>query len=229
MENYDEWLKKNQSLLDQFVRCNSVLEAKELLRIHGSPICTEHGQSYVMLGCLKASMRGDEETATRMARCAETLAQLHDLAVNCNMPVMSRNVIGRFFETYERKPEARDCFQQGMDVFMQRVQDRAAVKLKEEMDEEEKQQKTDKHMLVDVMRDMPLEERMAPGGLDPVEVFDSLPPALQECFKTGSNEMMQRAAVEVPDFEQLLKRCEDAGLWRRGEKNAVPEDDKEEG
>ena len=38
--------------------------------------------------------------------------------------------------------------------------------------------------LVEAMKEMTKEERMsmAPGGLDPLEVFESLPPEFQECF-----------------------------------------------
>lgn len=35
--------------------------------------------------------------------------------------------------------------------------------------------------LAEVMHDMSVEERMGPGGLDPVEVFATLPVELQEC------------------------------------------------
>merc|ERR1712096_164829 len=132
----------------------------------------------------------------------------HDLGSAANMPVMSRNVIGRFFETFERKPEARDAFEQGVDSFCERVRERAVVKAKE-LEEEEKAEaaEPETRLLVDAMYDMKPEDRQGPGGLDPVEVFESLPPLMQKCFKSGSSEMMQKAGDDIPDFEHHIHRC----------------------
>ncbi len=45
---------------------------------------------------------------------------------------------------------------------------------------EEAEQRGEKVVLLDDLEDS---ERLGPGGLDPVEVFDSLPPELQEAFE----------------------------------------------
>lgn len=41
------------------------------------------------------------------------------------------------------------------------------------------------------------EERLGPGGLDPVEVFESLPPDLQKCFETEDIPMLKRVCTHV--------------------------------
>merc|ERR1712217_454982 len=74
--------------------------------------------------------------------------------------------------------------------------------------------------LVEAMYTMSKEERlkMAPGGLDPLEVFESLPPQMQVCFRSGDIEMLQKVASEmVPaEFKVHFDRCSDSGLWSKG-------------
>ena len=41
------------------------------------------------------------------------------------------------------------------------------------------------------------EERLGPGGLDPVEVFESLPSDLQKCFETEDIPMLKRVCTHV--------------------------------
>ena len=41
------------------------------------------------------------------------------------------------------------------------------------------------------------EERLGPGGLDPVEVFESLPPDLQKCFETEDIPMLKRVRTRT--------------------------------
>jgi len=67
------------------------------------------------------------------------------------------------------------------------------------------------------LQDVPKEERLGPGGLDPVEVFDSLPLILQEAFESRDTEELKKALIAMPpdEAELHMKRCVDAGLWNQ--------------
>lgn len=80
---------------------------------------------------------------------------------------------------------------------------------------EEQEQDMQPVSLVEAMYEMKKEERMGPGGLDPVEVFESLPESMQNCFRSGDVELLKKVAAEMPqaEFEQHFKRCIDSGLW----------------
>ena len=59
------------------------------------------------------------------------------------------------------------------------------------------------------------EERLGPGGLDPVEVFETLPESMQEAFEKKDTQMLQ-VALEAMDPEEAKKHmdaCEASGLW----------------
>jgi cell division cycle protein 37 len=65
------------------------------------------------------------------------------------------------------------------------------------------------------LEDVPREERLGPGGLDPVEVFESLPTAMQEAFESGSIDKLREYVNGLPmeDAKRHMKRMVDSGLW----------------
>ena len=67
--------------------------------------------------------------------------------------------------------------------------------------------------------EMSKEERMGPGGLDPIEVFGTLPEAMQKAFEAKDIPMLQKAVSEMDPDEaaEHMRRCELSGLWNPGE------------
>ena len=75
------------------------------------------------------------------------------------------------------------------------------------------------------MVELSREERLGPGGLDPVEVFETLPECMQLAFESKKIEDLQKAVASLTDEEAKyhMKRCEDSGLWVPG--GAAEQDD----
>eukprot|EP00937_MAST-01D_sp_MAST-1D-sp2_P005352 g5352.t1 len=65
--------------------------------------------------------------------------------------------------------------------------------------------------------EMTKEERLAaaPGGLDPLEVFETLPPAMQEAFSEQDIPKLQAAiaAMDKREAKYHIDRCAASGLW----------------
>ena len=126
------------------------------------------------------------------------------------------NVIHPFFQRLTQ-PEHYAGFMDGVNEFVKRIEIRAVQK-KKEMDEErarEIQEKgADAEDAVD-MSEIPREERLGPGGLDPIEVFESLPESMQEAFESREKEKLEAAlrAMKPEEMEYHMKRCIDSGLW----------------
>lgn len=57
--------------------------------------------------------------------------------------------------------------------------------------------------------------RLGPGGLDPVEVFESLPNDLKQCFESQDIALLQETISKMSeeDARYHMKRCIDSGLW----------------
>merc|ERR1719461_2768501 len=87
----------------------------------------------------------------------------------------------------------KDAFYSELEAFKVRIVKRAKEKIAEAEEEERK-------------------ERMGPGGLDPADVFESLPEPMQKCFMEQDIEMLQNVIKELPEDEARyhMKRCVDS-------------------
>ncbi|XP_048338204.1 hsp90 co-chaperone Cdc37-like, partial [Sphaerodactylus townsendi] len=80
-------------------------------------------------------------------------------------------------------------FTEELEAFKERVRGRAKARIERALKEyeEEEQQK-----------------RLGPGGLDPVEVYESLPPELQKCFDVKDVQMLQDIISKMDPAVSLL-------------------------
>jgi cell division cycle protein 37 len=234
-KEYHAYIEEHEKLLLEYVHADWP-EMRELMRMQGKILTHEHVHAWLLLTCLNKQMAGKTSEMKQFAKAAEVLSQLNELSRTMNKPVLSANVVGRYFDNMLNNEKTQATFQEGVDAFVQRVKERAVVKKKEQEEaakqEEEWQAKakeqealeadpdvkTEKVLLTDAMRNMDKEERLGAGGLDPVEVFESLPPQLQECFASGDIELLQKTAMAMDpaEFQHHFERCKKSGLWNAG-------------
>ena len=62
---------------------------------------------------------------------------------------------------------------------------------------------------------LPREQRLGPGGLDPLEVLPMLPKPLQEAFESRNVDVLKQVISEMTpaDAKKWMKMCVDSGLW----------------
>lgn len=107
-------------------------------------------------------------------------------------------------------------FEDDLGSFIGRLRDRAKVKLEKgepsPLDDEEARE-TAKEMSTDEVQYEPA--GVGPGGLDPNEVFPTLPEDLQECFISQDVNKIKEviAKMDPAEAEYHMKRCVDSGLW----------------
>lgn len=221
VDEYSLFKTDNKKILDKFADAD--WETSEALcKEYGHILMDDYANSYYMLGCLDAEMAGDRKLMQKLARQGQIISQIHQLAEPMKRP--ARDLVPRFFEKFERD-SSRAAFQEGVDHFVKQIIQRAIVK-KQEQEQEQQQEAAveaaEEDMqpvsLVEAMYSMSKEERMGPGGLDPVEVFESLPEEMQNCFKSGDVDELRKVAQSMSpaDFERHFNRCIEAGLWSKG-------------
>ena len=73
-------------------------------------------------------------------------------------------------------------------------------------------------------------EQLGPGGLDPAEVFETLPRVMQEAFGSRDVEELKKALTSMPadDAQYHMKRCIDSGLWDPAGGGGGADDDEDE-
>ncbi|OTF77766.1 hypothetical protein BLA29_011992 [Euroglyphus maynei] len=117
------------------------------------------------------------------------------------MNIDPRGCVSSFFTRIQQADKTyMDAFEEEIQAFQQRIVARAKQKIDEaikECEEEERQ------------------KRIGPGGLDPQEVFESLPECLQKCFESRDTKLLQETILKLDpeDAKYHMKRCVDSGLW----------------
>ncbi|XP_052366512.1 hsp90 co-chaperone Cdc37-like [Oncorhynchus keta] len=84
---------------------------------------------------------------------------------------------------------------------LKRVRGRAKIRIQKAMEEYEEEER---------------QNRLGPGGLDPVEVYDTLPEEMKKCFDDKDISMLQEAISKMDPMEAKghMKRCmtQDSGF-----------------
>ena len=210
-EERDEWyknfVKKNDAHMKHYGMLSKWDDCKQFLMEYTDLVCDE-AANYLALWCLNLAM---EEKFTLMDHISKQVISLqYILELAKQLDRDPRGCVSSFFTRIQTaEKEYIDAFEDELKAFKERIRKRAAEKVKlliEEYEEEERQ------------------KRLGPGGMDPLEVFESLPKEMQDCFESRDIGSLQ-AVISAMDEEQAkyhMKRCIESGLWVPDEKNAAP-------
>ena len=130
----------------------------------------------------------------------------------------ARDAIRPLFRKMASSDESREAFSDHLVKYIAHVKTRAEVKKKEAEEEEEGEEESEYVALKKG-------EQVGPGGLDPAEVFETLPKVLQEAFGERSIDALKQclSQMSTEDAQYHMKRCTDSGLW-----NPAGDDDDDE-
>jgi cell division cycle protein 37 len=208
MMTYHDFTEKYADLLEEFMTISSMDQTREFLIQHGNVLLQENASNYLLLASLEDEMNGFRDKMRLTARQSQIVSNIAELAKT--MRTHPGNVINPFFKRLEEKQHL-EGFNIGLETFIQNLIKRAVVKKKEFDQQRAEEEGVD-------LKDIPREERLGPGGLDPVEVFESLPTSMQEAFESRDTDKLKEALMAMPpeEAEMHMKRCVDSGLWNEG-------------
>ena len=208
--SYYEFTQKYADTVEEFMAINDLERSKEFLLKHGDVLLQENASNYLLLASLEDEMNGYREKMKQTARQSQIISSCADLARSLN--THPGNVIRPFFGRLEQK-EYLDGFLTGVKDFQEKIIKRAVTK-KIEMDKEREAEEGEAKDL----KDIPKEQRLGPGGLDPLEVIETLPEIMQIAFESRDVEELKKAlmSLDPKDAEYHMKRCIDSGLWNQG-------------
>jgi cell division cycle protein 37 len=207
MDTYHEFTLKYANLVEEFMKLQSLEASKDFLLEHGQVLLQENASNYLLLASLEDEMNGYREKMKLVARQSQLISNIAELAKSMN--AHPGNVVIPFFQRLEN-PETRAGFEEGCAAFVEKIIGRAITK-KIEMDNEAAARGKE---TVD-LSDIPKEQRLGPGGLDPLEVIESLPEEMQLAFESRDVEQLKAVLLSMPpeEAEMHMKRCIDSGLW----------------
>eukprot|EP00928_Gymnodinium_smaydae_P063697 TRINITY_DN4719_c0_g1_i1.p1 TRINITY_DN4719_c0_g1~~TRINITY_DN4719_c0_g1_i1.p1 ORF type:complete len:381 (-),score=84.35 TRINITY_DN4719_c0_g1_i1:82-1128(-) len=197
---YCEFVEKHEELLESYIAMgdeDDLEKVGEFLKENGGTLLVgEHAESYLLLDCLEKEMNGQHAEMKKSARQHQLLTQLREFSRASHRPVM--DAVHPIFSRLVDHDETRQAFDDAVRDFVKRCQKRAVEK-KKEMDAEEEANMNES----------------GPGGLNPIEVLNTLPEEMQIAFRTKDIQRLQCAIEALPEEEAKyhLQRCEESGLW----------------
>ncbi|XP_060619596.1 hsp90 co-chaperone Cdc37 [Anolis sagrei] len=161
-------------------------------------VCEETA-NYLVIWCIDLEV---EEKHALMEQVAhQTIEMQFILELAKSLKVDPRACFRQFFTKIKTADQQyMEGFNDELESFKERVRGRAKARIEKAMKEYEEEER---------------QKRLGPGGLDPVEVYETLPVELQKCFDVKDVQMLQDAIKNMDPAEAKyhMQRCIDSGLW----------------
>ncbi|NXU94764.1 CDC37 protein, partial [Xiphorhynchus elegans] len=161
-------------------------------------VCEETA-NYLVIWCIDLEV---EEKHALMEQVAhQTIVMQFILELAKSLKVDPRACFRQFFTKIKTADQQYlEGFTEELEAFKERVRGRARARLEKALREYEEEER---------------QKRLGPGGLDPVDVYESLPPELQKCFDVKDVQMLQDTISKMDPTEAKyhMQRCIDSGLW----------------
>jgi len=192
-----KFVKENEKLIKEYGMLQKFDDSKRFLMDGNTNLACEETANYLVIWCLDLQMEEKTELMEHVAHQCICMQYLLELAKQ--LETDPRACISSFFSKIQiADQDYKNAFYSELDAFKARIKKRAEEKIAEAI-EEERQERL----------------KLSPGGLDPMEVFESLPETMKDCFEKQDIPMLQQVIRELPEEEARyhMKRCVDSGLW----------------
>lgn len=209
-----DFVKTNEKLLKQYGMLQKFDDSKRFLMENNHLAC-ENTANYLVIWCINLEMEGKTKLMEHVAH--QCICMQFILELSKQLDIDPRGCVSSFFTKIQvAEAEYQKQFENEVTSFRERIRNRAKEKIQEALAEQEEEERV---------------QRLGPGGLDPMEVFDSLPEELQQCFESRDIPLLQAAIAKLPEDEAKyhMKRCVESGLWVPEGGVKKSEEDEEDG
>lgn len=197
-EKHKTFVEKYEKQIKHFGMLRRWDDSQKYLSDNPHLVCEETA-NYLVIMCIDLEV---EEKHALMEQVAhQTIVMQFILELAKSLKVDPRGCFRQFFAKIKTADQQyQDAFNDELESFKERVRGRAKIRIEKAMKEYEEEER---------------QKRMGPGGLDPVEVYESLPAEMQKCFDEKDIQMLQDVISKMDPTEAKahMKRCIDSGLW----------------
>ncbi|XP_071791675.1 hsp90 co-chaperone Cdc37-like isoform X1 [Asterias amurensis] len=155
----------------------------------------------------KMKRKGERKTALMEQVAHQVIVMQFILELAKSLKRDPRSCIKPFFTKIKSADKQyMESFYEELNLFKGRIRKKAQERIDRAMKEADEEMERER------------QARLGPGGLDPVEVFETLPKELQACFESKDISLLQKMIgdMEPSEAEYHMKRCVDSGLWVPG-------------
>ncbi|XP_057700067.1 hsp90 co-chaperone Cdc37-like isoform X1 [Corythoichthys intestinalis] len=204
-ETQEEQVEKHKNFVEKYakeIRHFGMLrrydDSQKYLSDNPHLVCEETANCLVVI-CIEYEV--DEKHALMEQVAHQSIVMQSILNLGRALKQDPRSCFRQFFSSMKSADRsARDALERELELLKERVQSCARMRMEEAREDLEEEEKL---------------KRLGPGGLDPVEVYKSLPKDIQRSFDEKNVEMLHEAINKLhPDEGKYhLSRCIDSGLW----------------
>ena len=207
-----QFVKENEKKLKEFGMLRKYDDSKIFLTENPQLVC-ENTANYLVIWCINLEMEEKHDLMEHVAH--QCICMQYILELSKQLDVDPRACVRSFFSRIQTAEiEYKNSFDDELRAFKERICKRAAEKVADALKEAEEEER---------------KARLGPGGLDPLEVFESLPESLKKCFETQDIPLLHETIAAMPREEASyhMKRCVDSGLWVPDAKAKEKKDEEE--
>ncbi|XP_003700853.1 cell division cycle protein 37 [Megachile rotundata] len=193
-----QFVKENKQKLKEFGMLRRYDDSKQFLTENPQLVC-ENTANYLVFWCIDLEMEEKHDLMEHVSH--QCICMQYILELSKQLDVDPRGCVGSFFSRIQHaEVEFKTAFDEELRAFKERIRKRAAEKIADALKEAEEEER---------------KARLGPGGLDPLEVFETLPEPLKKCFETQDLPLLHQTIAEMPQdvASYHMKRCVDSGLW----------------
>jgi len=201
-ERMGKFIKEHRDSIRRFGMLRKWEDSKKYLQENLHLVCEDTANDLVVW-CVNLEIEEKHELMEHVAHQVISLQFMLELSKQ--LDVDPRSTVNTFFYRMEKAKQAEDQqyvkgFNEELVAFKDRIRKRAKEKVDAAVAEYEEEEK---------------QKRLGPGGLDPVDVFESLPEELQKCFESQDIELLKETMSKLSDEDARyhLDRCIKSGLW----------------
>ncbi|XP_031667072.1 hsp90 co-chaperone Cdc37 [Oncorhynchus kisutch] len=212
-EKHQTFVDKHKKEIKHFGMLRRWEDSQKYLSDHPYLVCEETA-NFLVIMCIDLEVEEKHGLMDQVAH--QTIVMQFILELAKSLKIDPRGCFREFFQRSRCTADQpyQEAFTDELESFKERVRGRAKIRIQKAMEEEEEEER---------------QNRLGPGGLDPVEVYDTLPEEMKKCFDDKDISMLQEAISKMDPMEAKghMKRCIDSGLWVPNA-NTDNEEDKEE-
>lgn len=157
-EHLRKFIKENEKLLKEYGMLRKHDDSKRFLMDHNQ-LVSEDTANYLVIWCIQLEMEQKHELMAHVAH--QCICMQYILELSKQLDVDPRSCVSSFFSRIQiADVEYKTQFESEIENFKERIQKRAQEKIKAAVEEQEEEER---------------KARLGPGGLDPAEVYETLP------------------------------------------------------
>lgn len=214
VEKHKTFVEKYAKEIKHFGMMRRWDDSQKYLSDNPHLVCDETA-NYLVVTCIDLEIDEKHALMEQVAHQAIIMKFILDLAQT--LKVDPRGCFRQFFSKIKTADKPyQDAFAHELELLKERVRSCAQVRMEDVMKELEEEEK---------------QKRLGPGGLDPVEVYESLPKEMQKSFDEKNIQMLHYVInkLDPEEGKYHLKRCIDSGLWVPDSGEGDDEEENDEG